>query len=90
MKTQKFVLVCVNEESDVVSVSLHKTAKDAQTQMAEEYKAEVEDLGAGGYFDEGDDEEDLGCYLGENSAVVGWGVLESCYKWSIETVEEED
>ena len=82
-----YLLTCVNEECEVVSVSLHPTIAKAKKQMKAEYKAEVEDLIASGFIEEGEDPEDYGCDLSDKSAVIGWGCFDSTYKWAIH--EEE-
>lgn len=42
VKKDVFALVCVNEESKVVSVSLHKTQDEAHAQMSKEYSREIQ------------------------------------------------
>ena len=86
-KNELYALVCTNEEEVVVSVSLHATKKDAQKQMREEYKNELDDLKASGYFEEDEDPDDYGCFISKESASTGVGYLETYYLWSINKTE---
>lgn len=77
-----YVLVCVNENSDVVSVSTHPNLESARLRLAKEYELEKRDAENSGY------EEGYNDGLEAKTAQVSCG--ESFYRWEIKECELTD
>lgn len=74
-----FILTCVNEEGEVVSVSGHKSHNEAHSEMESAVKNEIKDAESGGFnFD---------FSLGKNNAKVSYGD-ENEYKWTITEIDD--
>lgn len=77
-----YVLVCVNENSDVVSVSTHPNLESARLRLAKDYELERRDAEISGY------EEGCNDGLEAKTAQVSCG--ESFYRWEIKECELAD
>lgn len=77
-----YVLVCVNENSDVVSVSTHPNLESARLRLAKDYELEKRDAEISGY------EEGCNDGLEAKTAQVSCG--ESFYRWEIKECEFSD
>ena len=78
------ILICVNEEGDVVAVNGYKSHAEAHSEMEASVKSEVESAEAGGYsFADGDGEYEIE----KNTAYVSYGD-ENEYKWTISEIDD--
>lgn len=71
-----YILTCVNEDAEIVSIDLYKTHALAQASMAEQYYDERSDFEGRGF--DLDSEHD---YLTDNTASTGTETL--YYNWNI-------
>lgn len=79
------ILICVNEEGDVVAVSGYKSHDEAHSEMEAALFNEVKSAEAGGYsFADGNGEYEIKKY----SAYVSYGD-ENKYKWTISEIYDQ-
>ena len=72
-----YILTCVNENSDVVSVQTYKSESEAKADMKAQYEAELRDAEESGF-------EDIEGSCGGNRASIAYGTDGICeYKWQV-------
>ena len=85
-KKEIYVLICVNEENSVVSVSLHNTQEEAHNKMQEEYDCELT-----GMFDDCADDDDYeyveSTDISSTTAYINYGT-DLTYRWTIIKTKE--
>lgn len=81
-----YMLICQNEDQEIVSIEASQNIKTLRSRMEEEWNAEVDSFLAGGYEDA--DNEDVS-WLKENFAIAGTSREEDgqFYSWDIKEVE---
>ena len=76
-----YILTCVNENCDIVSVNPYKSEDEARAAMKAEYEAEARDAEANGY-----ELDDYFSGVERNTAGISYG--DECeYKWQIHEIE---
>ena len=86
MEKKIYILICQNEDQEIVSMEASHNINTLRAKMEEEWDAEVESFLAGGY--EEADNEDVS-WIKENFAIAGTSRDEDglFYSWEIKAVE---